>query len=211
MESGDCGGTDQRALIATSNGCEPNTSAVVELTDPVHLDLCCVEERGPETQGNGTTNEATLEIEQIDDRADRSTNQAARPLDLGSVSLASVVPCSKCDPSAGSFTLEHPLHMPWERLPIGFDDDVADVTGISVGAGQQPAVHHDASPDAGRYDHCEVVRTANSGTHPALGQCQCLRVVVQSDCQPREFSNPEMTQVSPMAVLKMGAVSRSSL
>lgn len=97
-EAGNSGSSHQRALVTTPHHLQSDAAAVFQLTDPVDLGLSSGEERDSESERNRAANQATLEIEKIDDGADGSTNQPTRSLDLRGARLTGILPDSKGDP-----------------------------------------------------------------------------------------------------------------
>lgn len=83
-------------------------------------------------------------------------------------------------------------------LAVRLDDDVADVPGVAVRAGDGPAVQDEPPADAGRDDHAEQVGDAPAGAPPVLADGQAHRVVVHPDGDPRELGTQPGTQREPL-------------
>ena len=89
------------------------------------------------------------------DATARPTSRPVRSITSGPASAGGRPVMAAIDvPDASASRQPAPrTHTPAVRL----DDDVADVTGVALGAVEQPAVEHDAAADPGRHDHGDEV------------------------------------------------------
>ena len=66
--------------------------------------------------------------------------------------------------------------LPQAQSPaVRLDHEVADVTGVALGAVHQPAVAHEPVADAGGHHHRDEVALADRGADPALAEREGFR------------------------------------
>ena len=145
---------------------------------PIERRLGRVEERGPEAQGHRATHHCDVEVEHVADRGNGTADELARALHDLVGGLGGRAAGDRLDGSARCLGFETSARPARTSAPVGFDDDVADVSGVARGAVEQLAVQDDTTADSGGHHHRKEVRLALSRTEPTLGHRQRLRIEV---------------------------------
>ena len=184
----DPGRPDERSLVTEASGHHSCPACEIEAAPTVHLGLGRLEERLTEPERHRSAHHREREIEQIDDRGDRSPYQQAGPRhELGRRKLGGL-PADGGQGGARSLRLEAPSAAAVALPAVGHHGDVADVSGVPEPPVEQPSVHDDAATDAGRDDHGDVVGRSSCGADPSFAERERLGVVVDVR---RETASPE--------------------
>ncbi|MDH3753674.1 MAG: hypothetical protein OEU32_07360 [Acidimicrobiia bacterium] len=141
--------------------------------------LCGVEERFAVAERHRSGDDRELEVEQVRDRGDRSTDEHPGPAPDGERRLGGGSPGHRRDGRARRLTFQTATGAGGIGRTVGFDDHVADVARVAISTVEQATLKHDAAADSGRHDHADEVRDSDGSFPPSLGERERLRVVVE--------------------------------
>jgi len=148
------------------------------------------EEWVAEAQGHRSSDDGKREVEEIDDRRHRATNQGSGAFDDVRRRQRRRVTCDLGQCRAGGFRLEAASTTACTRATSWLYDHMPNVAGVAQTTAEEPTLEDDAAANAGRHDHGDEVTLPRRGASPALGQSQRFRIVFHECRDSCELSQP---------------------
>ena len=139
----------------------------VETGSQAQLRLRGGEERVAVAEGDRPGHAGQREVEEVGDRRDRRPDEPpVRSTTCGAAAAGSPPVIARMAVPEASASRQ-PRPAAGTEPAVRLDHEVADVTGVALGAVHQPAVAHEPAADAGGHHHRDEVALADRGADPA--------------------------------------------
>ena len=184
--TGKGGSTDEWRELAEPSGYDPKPLDEREAGTLIQLRLSGTEERLTKPERDRTADNSQFQIADGTERGQCAARENTCAFDDALRRALWRATCFFFNGAATAIGLHAAPTAAGTVAPIGLDDDVTDVTGITEPTLQQSPAADDASAHTGTHDHRCEVSDADCGTTPGLAERDGLRVVVHDGGQLRQ-------------------------